>query len=212
MAKSKTAAAFTQTPSFTSLKDSAFQQAGAAQTLESVARYAIEKIEGFPKEVPSEAKDELYEGYRMKFDALNPKRTYAVINDHYVLATQEHMDAKNVEKIEIGVAYAFSYSSQEFGKLKSTNPALHGIVAQVRSRFSDYASNKLGDLKRAAKKLLDEQSGKTAQRQTLDFVESMTKIFSAQEKSVKVKQDRGDTTANALKFKQAVNAFWTTYK
>jgi hypothetical protein len=37
-----------------------------------------------------------------------------------------------VEKIEIGVAYAFAYSSQEFGKLKNTNPALHGIIKVIR--------------------------------------------------------------------------------
>jgi len=97
--KANQAAASTRTTNtFTSLKDSAFQQAGAAQTLESVARYAIEKIADFPKEISSEAKDELYEGYRMKFDALNPKKTFAVINDHYVLATQEHIDAKTSRK------------------------------------------------------------------------------------------------------------------
>ena len=64
--------------SFTSLKDSAFQQAGAHQTLESVARYALTQIKDFPKEVPVEAKDALYEGYRMKFDALKPATMYWV--------------------------------------------------------------------------------------------------------------------------------------
>jgi hypothetical protein len=39
----------------------------------------------------------------------------------------------------------------------------------------------------------------------------MTKVFETQGKSVKVKQDRGDTTADALKYKTAVKAFWTAY-
>jgi hypothetical protein len=95
---------------FTSLKDSAYQQAGAHQTLESVARYALEKIKDFPKEVPTEAKDMLYEGYRMKFADLQPDTVYAVINDHYVLATVEHIGMDNVEKVSIGVAYAYAYS------------------------------------------------------------------------------------------------------
>ena len=195
-----------------SLRDLAYNQAKAGDTVIDQAKLALEKIAGFPVDISSEAKAELYEGYQLRFNENQPPKVYAVVSGHYVLATPEHEKNKKVEKVEIGVAFAFSFTSQEFGKLKSTNPALHGIVAQVRSRFSDYASNKLGDLKRAAKKILDEQSGKTTQRQTLDFVESMTKIFSAQEKSVKVKQDRGDTTANALKYKQAVDAFWKIYK
>ena len=207
MAKSKTVATFTQTPSFTSLKDSAFQQAGAAQTLESVARYAIERIEGFPKEVPSEAKDELYEGYRMKFDALNPKRTYAVINDHYVLATQEHMDAKNIEKIEIGVAYAFSYSSQEFGKLANTRPALHALIKEVREKCSTYCSNRLGDLKRAANKILNE--GKERQRSAnKDFAEWIDIFFKDTAPTrLKSASARGDSTADVKRLNEAKVAF-----
>lgn len=207
MSKAKTAAAFTQTPSFTSLKDSAFQQAGAAQTLESVARFAIERIAGFPADVPSEAKDELYEGYRMKFDALNPKVTYAVINDHYVLATEEHKAAKNVEKIEIGVAYAFSYSSQEFGKLANTRPALHALIKDVREKCSTYCSNRLGDLKRAARKILSE--GKERQRSAnKDFAE-WVEIFFKDTAPTRLKSAsaRGDSTADQKRWNEAKVAF-----
>jgi hypothetical protein len=65
-------------------------------------------------------------------------------------------------------------------------------------------------LKVAAAKLL-KKSG-TAQRQTLDFVVSMAKVFDAQAKSVKVKESKGDTTAQAVKYKVAVDAFWKAYK
>ena len=117
--------------SFTSLKDSAFQQAGAHQTLESVARFALTQIKDFPKEVPVEAKDQLYEGYRMKFNALQPAVMYAVINDHYIRATPEHIKADNVEMVEIGIPYAYSFSAQEFGKLANTNPALLALVKEI---------------------------------------------------------------------------------
>ena len=206
MAKTKTVATFTQ-GSFTSLKDSAFQQAGAAQTLESVAHYALEKIAGFPKEISSEAKDELYEGYRMKFDALNPKKTYAVINDHYVLATQEHIDTKGVEKVEIGVAYAFSYSSQEFGKLANTRPALHALIKEVREKCSTYCSNRLGDLKRAANRILNE--GKERQRSAnKDFAE-WVEIFFKDTAPTRLKSAnaRGDSTADAKRWNEAKVAF-----
>lgn len=194
-----------------SLRDLAYNQAKAGDTVIDQAKLAIENIVGFPEDISSEAKAELYEGYQLRFNENQPPKLYAVVSGHYVLATPEHEKNKKVEKVEIGVAFAFSFTSQEFGKLKSTNPALHGVVAQVRSKFADYASNKLGDLKRAAKKLIDEKEGKTTQRQTLDFAQSMTKIFEAQTKSVKVKQSRGDTTANELKFKAAITAFWKAY-
>jgi hypothetical protein len=198
------------TTTFASVRDFGYQQAMTGDSLVSQAQYALDNFAGFPESIADETKSDLYSGYQMRFAENNPAKVYAVVNDHYVLATDEQIKNKKIEKIEIGVAYAYSYSSQEFGKLKNTNPALHSLVKVYRDKFTTYASNKLGDLKREAKKILN--SGKTATRTTLDFTESMTKLFDAQAKSVKVKQDRGDTSANALKYKLAVDAFWTAYK
>lgn len=207
MAKKTEVSFETTRNTFTSLKDSAFQQAGAAQTLESVARYALEKIAGFPATIPVESKDELYEGYRMKFDALNPAVTYAVINDHYVLATEEHKANKSVEKVEIGVAYAFSYSSQEFGKLANTRPALHALVKVVREKCSTYCSNRLGDLKRAANKILNEgkERTRTANKNFDEFVEAWFKDTAPDR--LKSASARGDSTAHEKRFNEAKVAF-----
>jgi len=198
--------------SFTSLKDSAFQQAGAHQTLESVARYALAQIKDFPKEVPAESKDALYEGYRMKFDTLQPAVMYAVINGHYVLASEEHKVAKNVEKVEIGIPYAYSYSAQEFGKLANTNPALHALVKGIRDKTSTYCSNRLGDLKRAATKLLND--GKERQRGVnKDFAEFVEAWFkdAAPDRLVSAK-NRGDATADSKRFNEAKVAFMVKWK
>jgi hypothetical protein len=195
----------------TSLKDLGYQQAGTGDSLDNQAEYALAHIAGFPEDIPSEAKEMLYDGYRMRHNERHPAKVYAVVNDHYVLATEEQNKNKKVEKIEIGVAYAFAYSSQEFGKLKNTNPALHGIIKTIRDDVGDYCSNRLGDLKRACKKMLAKRNGTTTTRTTLDFTESMTKIFDAQTKSVKVKEAKRDTTANSAKYALAVKAFWTTY-
>ena len=190
-----------------SLKDGAFQQAGAAQTLEDVARYVLSKVPGFPKDIPTEGRDELYEGYRMKFDILKPKQTYAVINDHIVLATPEHLAAKNVEKIEIGVAYAFSYSSQEFGKLANTRPELHKLVKEVRDACSTYCSNRYGDLKRAANKILNEgkERQRGANKDFAEFVETWFKDTAPDR--LKSASARGDATANDKRFNEAKVAF-----
>ena len=195
---------------YSSLKDLGYQQAKTGDTLEGQARYAIESINGFPADVPAEARAELYEGYRLRYNENHQPVVYAVIDSNYVLATDEHIKSKKVEKIEIGVSYAFSYSSQEFGKLANTNPALHGIVKVWRSDVADYCSNRLADLKSKATKLLNK--GKTSTRTTLDFVQSVTKTFEQLDSSAKVKQSRGDTTADPVKFKTAVTAFWKAYK
>jgi hypothetical protein len=203
---------FTTQPAFTSLKDSAFQQAGAYQTLESVARYALAQIKDFPKEVPTEAKDALYEGYRMKFDALQPAEVYAVINGHYVLASEEHKKTDNVEKVNIGVPYAYSYSAQEFGKLANTNPALHALVKSIREKCSTYCSNRLGDLKRAATKLLNE--GKERQRGVnkdfAEFVEAWFKDTAPDR--LKSAKNRGDSSADDKRFNEAKVAFMVKWK
>ena len=197
---------------FTSLKDSAFQQAGAYQTLESVARYALAQIKDFPKEVPTESKDALYEGYRMKFDTLQPSVCYAVINGHYVLATQDHIKTDNVEKINVGIPYAYSYSAQEFGKLANTNPALHALIKGIREKTSTYCSNRLGDLKRAATKLLNE--GKERQRGVnKDFAEFVEAWFkdAAPDRLVSAK-NRGDKSADDKRFAEAKVAFMVKWK
>ena len=194
-----------------SLRDLGYQQAGTGDSLDSQAGYALANITGFPKEISSEAREMLYEGYRLRNSEKHPAKVYAVVNDHYILASPEQIKNAKVEKIEIGVAYAFAYSQQEFGKLKNTNPALHGIIKEIRDAVGDYCSNRLGDLKRACNKILAKQNGKTATRTTLDFAQSMHKDFEAQEKSVKVKQTKGDTTANSAKYALAVKAFWMTY-
>jgi hypothetical protein len=195
----------------TSLKDLGYQQAKTGDSLETQAQFALERITGFPEDIPSEAREMLYEGYRMRYSERKPNVVYAVINDHYVLATPEQIKNAKVEKIEMGVAYAFAYSSQEFGKLKNTNPALHSIIKVIRDDVADYCSNRLGDLKRACKQILAKRNGNTTTRTTLDFAQSMLKAFEAQEKSVKVKQAKGDTTANSAKFALATKAFWMTY-
>ena len=196
---------------FSSLKDLGYQQAGTGDSLDSQASYALANITGFPKEISSEAREMIYDGYRLRHSERYPATVYAVVNDHYVLASPEQVKNAKVEKIEIGVAYAFAYSQQEFGKLKNTNPALHGIIREIRDAVGDYCSNRLGDLKRACNKILAKRNGKTVSRKTLDFAESMSTTFEAQEKSVKVKQAKGDTTANSAKYALAVKSFWLTY-
>jgi hypothetical protein len=195
---------------YASLKDFAYQQASNLDVSTSQAQWALDNLAGFPESITEEAKAQINEGYRLRYNENKPPVIYAVINGHYVKPTEEQLKNKKVEKIEIGVDYAFSYSSQEFGKLKNSNPSLHGVLFTVRKGLSTYQSNTYGDLVKKAKALIGKDNPTT--RQSLTFTESMTKVFETQGKSVKVKQHRGnDTTADTAKYLLAVKSFWDTY-
>jgi hypothetical protein len=110
-----------------SLKDGAYKQAVASDRMRSVAKFVLENSKGFPETVQDEVKDQLYDGYRLRFNEVNPPEQYAIINDHYVLVNTPEL-AESREKVNIGVDYAFSFTQQQFGKMKNENPYLHAII------------------------------------------------------------------------------------
>ena len=210
MAKNQKAVV-TDAVTFTSLSDAAYKQAGAFEVTDSVAHFVISKAPTFPDDVPSEVKDELYKGYRQKFAQIKGVTQYAVIGDHIVLATDEHKGNAKVEKIEIGVDYAFSYTSQEFGKLRNERPALHAIVADVREKSATYCSNRLADLKRAVRKI--KNAGQERQRTAnKNFAEYIDKFFVDSLDRLKSAKARGDNTADVDRFNKAKVAFMTAWK
>jgi hypothetical protein len=199
-----------ETLTFSGLTDLGYKQAGISDSLAVTAQYAIEHISGFPESISPEARAELYAGYFKRYGENNPPVMYAVINGHYVRASVEHIDNKAVEKIAVGVDYAFALTPVEFGKLKNTEPEKHRIIAELRDKVQTYSSNKLGDLKRKAKELLRKATD-GAGRETVYFTESVTRAFAILDKSVKVKEARQDSTANAVQWRIAVDAFWKAY-
>ena len=211
MATKANKATVTDAVTFTSLSDAAYKQAGAFEVTDSVAHFVISKAPTFPDDVPSEVKDELYKGYRQKFAQIKGVTQYAVIGDHIVLATEEHKGNAKVEKIEIGVEYALSYTSQEFGKLRNERPALHAIVADVREKSATYCSNRLGDLKRAVRKI--KNAGVERQRTAnKNFAEYIDKFFVDSLDRLKSAKARGDNTADVDRFNKAKVAFMTAWK
>ncbi len=210
-AKTKKAVVTDAVTSFASLSDAAYKQAGAFEVTDSVAHYVMDKAPSFPDEVPSEVKDELYKGYKQRFAQSKGVMMYAVIGDQIVLATQEHRDNAKVEKIEIGVEYAFSYTSQEFGKLRNDRPALHAIIAELREKTSTYCSNRMGDLKRAVRKI--KNAGKDRTRTAnKNFGEYIDAFFVDAFDRLKSAKARGDTTADLDRFNTAKVAFMTAWK
>ena len=210
MTKATTAA---NAVSFKSLKDGAYRQASATQTIESVARYCLDTVAGFPETISPEAKDELYNGYRMKFNELNPAQIYAVLNGVYANVEQlSEAPSDKTERVTVGVEFAYSFTNQEFGKLKDENPQLHSLIKTVRDKCSTYCSNRLGDLKRTAKRLTND--GKERERvanKTFDeFVDDWLKNIAPTRLRNAV--SRGNNSDLDIKrFNEAVVAFRTVW-
>ncbi len=191
-----------------SLKDGAYQQAKAGDRIRSVAKYVMANAVGFPETVADEVKEQLNEGYRLRFNENNPPDQYAVVDGNYLLIDGSNPDLANArEKISVGVDYAcVAFTQQQFGKLKNENPALYAIIKSWRDRVSTYCSNRLSDLKRQAKAILNE--GKKRERgATADFAKRIEDTFSDLATKCKTASARGDETANEAKFREARVAF-----
>ena len=190
---------------FSSLKDMGYKQAGASDTLEAMARYAMGKIVDFPNNIPDEAKAQLYAGYKLRFAENNPAVVYAVINGQYIPADA---DNKAAEKITLSVDYAFSYTQQQFGQLKSQNNALYDVIKPVRDKVNVYCSNRLGDLKRKANQL----TAKPRERKpTADFAVALKDIMDNISTRCRNAKSRGDATADEAKLSSAKAAFWAAW-
>jgi hypothetical protein len=211
MAKSANALPVVDQFTISSIKDGAYKQAVASDRMRSVAKFVLEHSKGFPETVQDEVKDQLYDGYRLRFNEVNKPVQYAIVNDHYLLIDGSNPALEDErEKVNIGVDYAFSFTQQQFGKMKNENPYLHAIIKEWRDKVNNYCSNRLADLKRQARAIQNE--GKTRERgATADFSKRIQDVFSDLADKCKNAQARGDETADSKRFATARAAFMTAW-
>ena len=202
MAKAKSVVEANQ---FHSLKDMGYQQAKQGDALEAMARYALNKIVDFPNSVDDESKAQLYAGYKQRYAENKPAVEYAFINGHYIKADA---DNKSAERMTLTVDYVFSYTQQQFGRLKSENNALYDLIKPMREDVNKYCSNRLGDLKRKANQLTAKPRERTA---TKDFSDALKDIMDGISTRCKNAKARGDATADELRLTQAKAAFWAVW-
>jgi hypothetical protein len=201
-----------------SLKDGAYKQAQANDTVADFAAFVVSQFQGFGTsgfKLPDEAKTEIYDGYRMRFaQKSRPARLYAVIGGDYFDMDKLSPDQKDKvkEKIEMSVSVALSYTSNEFGKLANDQPKYHALVGEWRSATSTYCSNRFKDLEKAARDIL---SGGTKKKRkaNLSFTETVDSTFDAlKTKLAKCIANKTDSTADQEKFNKAMAAFLTVWK
>jgi hypothetical protein len=187
---------------FTSLSDMAYKQAVTGDLLESMARYAVANIAGFPESVTDDGKAELFAGYRLRKAELNGVTRYAVIDGNYLPVTADSNFPKTTEYKDIGVAFAYSYTQQQFGQLKSAEPQLYAIVKEIRDTTSTYCSNRLADLKRYAKA----KTTGTRSAQALNFKDWLAETFLKIKARAKTANGRGEAI-NEKRLQEAIIAF-----
>ena len=200
----------------TSLTDLGYRQGATRDALQNQARYAIDNIVGFPESIDDASKEKLEKGYMMRYNDNYPAKTYGIVDGNYLdFATLEKdAQSKIKEKVEIGVDVVFSYTQQEYGKLKSTDPAKYAAFKPWREAFIDYKSGCLSDLKAAARKLLEKKDG-TERAANLDFAEYIYRKEGTETKGIledmltrcRTASKRKDATADMDRLQKSIAAF-----
>lgn len=199
----------------TSLKQAAYSFAATGDTRRDIAQYILEQAPNFLDEVSNEVKADLFEGFTLRAHELWGQDYYTRGDTGALVKVANSKDAdfakRQVHKGEviISVMYARSFTGQEFGKLKDTDPALHDKVKAMRERFSKYASNCMNDIRTEMKRIVAGDGKKRAANKA--FADWLKETFDTADKRVKVAKERGDESADQVKFRVARDAFWKTY-
>jgi hypothetical protein len=185
-----------------SFKDAAYKSALTGETLEGIARWVNDKCPSFLDDVSAEIKAELREGFALRWQELNPAKTF----DSMSWIPKDNGD------ISVSLAYCMSFSQQAFGQLKADHPVQHGVIKKVRDDFNKYVSNKLADLKRAVRRVQAEGQPRERQ-QAKGFSDYLKDTFDTMKARCKTAKARNDEQApDEVKLRMAIDAFYATLK
>jgi len=132
-----------------SAKDAAYLAAKASDTIADSAKFIYSLCPTFLEEIPEDLGNEIDAGLMLRKSEIRPAKVYSRIDGNLVES------AKGKDKVEVTIFYAMSFTPQAFGALRNDDPMLHKIVKDWRDDWSKYRSNRLGDLKRAVRDLIE---------------------------------------------------------
>jgi len=149
-----------------SISDIALNHGRAENQITQCALSALQFINGFPvlKDVSEENMTSLREGYALAYKEVFKPVTYAVINGHYVQASQEHISNDKVEKIELTLEYCMSFTANEIGTMFKDEPEKKKLIRAVRDALSTYVTKKIGRLVTKANEIIKARSGDSTKR------------------------------------------------
>jgi hypothetical protein len=133
------------------LQDLALQHANALGKVKALAIWALDNIKGFPEKMSTEDVEQLKLGYQHKYSLDNPAVEYAVVEGNYLkvsdCAIQGIEIPSKAERVSFGVDYAFSFNTNEAGRLKETHgETVYSLVKEIRTACNKSVSNNLGKL------------------------------------------------------------------
>jgi hypothetical protein len=181
-------------------------------------------MQGFPESASADDVLKVRKGYLHRYSLDNPAKAYVVIEGKLCLENDLVLAGidipKNAERRNIGVDYAFSFSSQEAGKLKENESEPTGtyeLVKKIRYDANKYTSNCYGKLVTAGNEVKKELKGEKKERKAnLDFFEF---LYDKEKGALVTMQTRcknakakGDATADEKRLQKAIVAFNVAYK
>ena len=202
---------------FVSIEQTGYEAAKLGDTFKSIGALALDNIPEFAvatdkKDISQEVRDALNVGFRKRYNENNPPVEYAVIDGNYLQLDSLDKDVKVLEKVKIGMEFAYSMTRQEFGALKESNPKLHAVVGVIREDCNAYCSNAFGALFKKVEEIKRERRGETKTRQqALPMDEWLNDFFDTAKKRVIAAEARGDATANKKRLGEAIIAFKSKY-
>lgn len=198
---------------FKDLEAFGYSVAGSSDILKKNGAYALDNIKNFLTEPAREDIDQLKAGFRKRYEVNNPAIEYAVIDGNYIPVDQLPPDAKPLEVVKIGVAYAYSFTQQAIGAMKRDDLAKYNVIFALRDLVNKYCKNCMDDLITAAKREYARRNPKTQTRAaTLAMIEFLDKEFETFKTRCKTAEARGnDPTADSKKLARAIAAFYKEY-
>jgi len=179
MTKSKLVNALEQGNAVTvkNLQDLALQHASALGKVKALAIWALDNIKGFPEKMSTEDIDQLKLGYQHKYSLDNPAVEYVVVEGNYLkvsdCAIQGIEIPSKAERVHFGVDYAFSFNTNEAGRLKDTHgETVYSLVKEIRTACNKSVSNMLNKLIASGKEQDGIRKGiKVERKANLDFAD-----------------------------------------
>lgn len=187
----------------TSLKDAGYQGARSSETLASIAGYVMTLQPTIATEGPTkETQQGLREGWMLRYGELHKGQRYTkdwnpIPEDH------DPVDGE----MSVTVQFALSFTQQEFGKMKGTDPGKYGAVKGLRENFNKYSANRLADLMTAIKRIVATNAPRTRDA-AKDYKDWLTATFDTMKARAKTAKARGDATVpDEAKLRVAIDAF-----
>jgi hypothetical protein len=157
------------------LQDLAMQHASALGKVKALAIWGLDNIKGFPEKMSAEDTEQLKLGYQHKYSLDNPAVEYAVVEGNYLKVSDCQIQGIEIpskaERVHFGVDYAFSFNTNEAGRLKDTHGEfVYSLVKGIRTACNKAISNNLNKLIASGKEQENLRKGiKPERKANLDF-------------------------------------------